>query len=128
MALLNLFKKKKKKITERDSVPHLGTESLSKKAVRKSVGASALSLPHISEKAGILQAQQKYVFKVIPGATKYGVKASVEEQYGVLVEKVATIRVPSKSIRVGKRMGEKQGYKKAVVTLKEGYAIETVSS
>lgn len=96
------------------------------KETRKRIVANVLSLPHISEKARMLQAQNQYVFKVIPGATKYGVKDSVETQYGVKVEKVAMIRVSSKSIRVGKRMGEKQGYKKAVVKLKEGYKIETM--
>ena len=98
------------------------------KKEKRKISSFSLSLPHISEKAGMLQAQNKYVFKVIPGATKYGVRDSIEEQYGVLVEKVAMIRVSAKSIRVGKRMGEKQGYKKAVVTLKEGHKIEIASS
>lgn len=118
MAFLNIFKKEEEVKKEKEIVRETSKASF----------VGALSLPHISEKAGMLQAQQKYVFKVIPGATKYGVKDSVEEQYGVLVKKVAMIHVSAKSIRVGKRMGEKQGYKKAVVTLKEGYKIETVSS
>ena len=95
------------------------------KKEKRKISSFSLSLPHISEKAGMLQAQNKYVFKVIPGATKYGVRDSIEEQYGVLVEKVAMIHVPAKSIRVGKRLGERPGYKKAVVTLKEGHKIET---
>ena len=95
-----------------------------KKATRKSIGVSALSLPHITEKAGMLQEQNQYVFRVVPGATKYAVRNSVQAQYGVEVEKVRMISVPSKSIRVGRRMGKKPGYKKAVVTLKEGDTIE----
>ena len=95
-----------------------------KKTVRKSVGASALSLPHITEKAGLLQAQNQYVFKVVPGATKYGVRDSVQSQYGVKVAKVRMITIASKSIRVGMTMGRRPGYKKAVVTLKEGHKIE----
>lgn len=112
MALLNIFKKreevKKEKTKETPKAPVVG----------------ALSLPHISEKAGMLQAQNQYVFKVVPGATKHGVKESVEEQYGVLVKKVAMIKVRAKSIRVGRNMGKKPGYKKAIVTLKEGHTIE----
>ena len=129
----NIFKKKP------TSVPQSGTTagkeeaqkvvaSAPAKKEKRKISSFSLSLPHISEKAGMLQAQNQYVFKVIPGATKYGVKDSVEEQYGVKVKKVAMIRVSSKSIRVGKRMGERPGYKKAVVTLKKGHKIEMASS
>jgi large subunit ribosomal protein L23 len=117
----NIFKKKS------SSVPQSGTtagKEETKKAVRKSVGVSALSLPHVTEKAGLLQGQNQYVFKVVSGATKYGVRDSVQAQYGVEVAKVRMITVPSKSIRVGKTMGKRPGYKKAVITLKEGYKIE----
>ena len=100
------------------------TASVPAKKSKRSIASSALSLPHITEKAALLGAQNQYVFKTVPGATKHGVKESVEAQYGVEVKKVRVITVPSKSIRVGKRMGEKQGYKKAVVTLKEGHKIE----
>ncbi len=95
-----------------------------KKIARKSVGASALSLPHITEKAAMLGAQNQYVFKVVPGATKYGVRDSVQAQYGVKVAKVRMITIASKSIRVGRTMGKRPGYKKAVVTLQEGHTIE----
>lgn len=125
MAFLNIFKKSASSADARTSRKE---QKEIAKETRKKIVTNVLSLPHISEKAGMLQAQNKYVFKVMPRATKYGVKASVEEQYGVLVKKIAMIRVSAKSIRVGKRMGEKQGYKKAVVTLKEGYKIETISS
>ena len=130
MAFLNIFKKKEEaKKTEAiaKETPGVPVVVEAKKEKRK-ISSFSLSLPHISEKAGMLQAQNQYVFKVVPRATKYGVKASVEEQYGVLVKKVAMIQVPSKSIRVGRTVGERQGYKKAVVTLKEGHKIETVSS
>lgn len=115
----NIFKKKEEAKKELIKEPEEA-----KKVIRKIVGVSALSLPHITEKAGVLGAQNQYVFKVIPGATKYGVRDSVEAQYGVRVAKVRMITVSSKSIRVGKRMGERKGYKKAVVTLKEGHKIE----
>lgn len=126
----NLFKKKEEvkmplKKTEEAKKAVAKTVSVSaKKEVRK-VSSFSLSLPHITEKAGALGAQNKYVFRVVPGATKYGVRDSVEAQYGVRVAKVAMITVSSKSIRVGKRMGERPGYKKAIVTLREGDKIET---
>ena len=129
MALLNIFKKKEEaKKTEAIAKETPGVPVVEAKKEKRKISSFSLSLPHISEKAAVLGAQNQYVFKVMPRATKYGVKASVEEQYGVLVKKVAMIQVPSKSIRVGRTVGERQGYKKAVVTLKEGHKIETVSS
>ena len=125
MAFLNIFKKS---ASAADAPTRRKENDMAKETPKRIVGVSVLSLPHISEKAGMLQAENQYVFKVVPGATKYGVKDSVETQYGVTVEKVAMIRVPSKSIRVGKRIGERPGYKKAVVTLKEGHKIEMASS
>ena len=117
----NLFKNKPSSVSQSGTT---AGEKEVKKTVRKSVGASALSLPHITEKAGLLQAQNQYVFKVVPGATKYGVRDSVQSQYGVKVAKVRMITIASKSIRVGMTMGRRPGYKKAVVTLKEGHKIE----
>ena len=127
MALLNLFKKKEeaKKISAKEPEKVVAkVVSVPAKKEKRKISSFALSLPHITEKAAMLQGQNQYVFKAVPGATKYGVRESVEAQYGVEVKKVRVITVPSKSIRVGKRMGEKQGYKKAVVTLKEGHKIE----
>mgnify|MGYP001617914272 FL=1 len=117
----NIFKKS---ASAADAPTRRKTEERTKEIPKRIVGVSALSLPHITEKAGVLGAQNQYVFKVVPGATKYGVRNSVEAQYGVEVEKVRMITVSSKSIRVGKRMGERPGYKKAVITLKKGHTIE----
>ena len=101
------------------------TVNVPAKKGRRKISSFSLSLPHITEKAGMLQAQNQYVFKVIPGSTKYGVKDSVEAHYGVKVMKVRMITVAEKSIRVGRRMGKRPGYKKAIVTLKEGDKIES---
>jgi large subunit ribosomal protein L23 len=94
------------------------------KKEKRKISSFALSLPHITEKAAMLGAQNQYVFKVVPGATKYGVRDSVQAQYGVTVAKVRMITIASKSIRVGRTMGKRPGYKKAVVTLQEGHTIE----
>lgn len=130
---LNIFKKSasaadaRTRRKEKDTVTTAQTPKVSvvkAKKEGKKVSSFSLSLPHITEKASMLGEQNQYVFKVIPGATKYGVKDSVEAQYGVRVEKVRMITVASKSIRVGRNMGKRPGYKKAVVTLKEGHKIE----
>lgn len=79
----------------------------------------------MSEKALQLQDEGKYTFKVHKGATKPKIKKAVSEYYNVDVKKVRTIKVPQKpKSRRGIQEGHKPGYKKAIVTLKEGENIE----
>ena len=66
----------------------------------------------------------KYVFKVSPRANKNEVKKAIEEVYGVKVEKINNINIPRKKRVRGRTEGWKPGYKKAVVTLKEGDKID----
>lgn len=84
--------------------------------------------PHITEKANFLAEQNKYVFKVFKQANKVEVKKAVEALYGVKVERVHMIHSAAKRRRLGRhegwRQGLKKGFKKAVVTLKQGDKIE----
>ena len=84
--------------------------------------------PHITEKAGFLNEQNKYVFKVASKANKIEVKKAIEILYKVKVERVHMIHSAPKKRRLGRhegwRGGLKKGFKKAVVTLKEGEKIE----
>ena len=66
----------------------------------------------------------KYTFKVYNQSTKGQIKEAVEGMYGVDVETVRVIRIPAKTIRVGRRQGIKKGYKKAVVKVKKGQEID----
>jgi len=83
---------------------------------------------HITEKAGILTEQNKYVFRVYPKANKPEVKKSIESLYGVKVEQVRMVHCAPKKMRLGGKegfkRGLKKGFKKAIVTLKEGDKIE----
>jgi len=80
--------------------------------------------PIITEKSTRLMEKNQYQFKVKKDANKTLIKQAIEEIYGVKVEKVRTIKVPEKPRRLGRFFGKKPGYKKAIVTLKEGYSIE----
>ena len=80
--------------------------------------------PHISEKSSILAEENKYVFKVEARSNKPEIKKSVEGIYGVNVLSVKIIKAPAKKRRLGKTEGFKKGFKKAVVTIKEGQKIE----
>ena len=79
--------------------------------------------PIITEKATFLLEQNKYTFNVVLKATKPEIKAAIESLFDVKVVKVNTIRLPRKKRRVGKFVGYKSQYKRAVVTLSEGDSI-----
>lgn len=79
--------------------------------------------PIVTEKATLLLEQNKYVFDVVLKATKPEIKAAIESLFDVKVAAVNTIRPPRKKRRVGKYIGFKPLYKRAIVTLREGDSI-----
>ena len=80
--------------------------------------------PIITEKATILSEQNKTVFKVHKSANKKTIKKNIEKLFKVNVIKVNIINQKSKlKMRQGKKTW-KNGYKKAVVTLKKGQSID----
>ena len=83
-----------------------------------------LKEPHVTEKATDLTDNNQYIFKVFPKANKIEVKRAVEDLYDVNVVKVRIVNVPAKPRRLGRTQGEKSGYKKAIVRIKEGQTIE----
>jgi large subunit ribosomal protein L23 len=89
------------------------------------IAAKVLRAPHVTEKAINLGQQNKYIFKVSSDANKIEVKKAVQELYGVGVQDVNIINIPRRKKRVGAREGFKPGFKKAVVTLREGDKIDT---
>ena len=79
--------------------------------------------PIVTEKATLLMEQNKYVFDVVPKATKPEIKKAIETLFNVKVTQVNTAHRPIKKRRVGKFLGYKTHYKRAIVTLKEGDTI-----
>jgi large subunit ribosomal protein L23 len=79
--------------------------------------------PIVTEKATTLLEQNKYVFDVETKATKPEIKAAIETLFSVKVTKVNTLIPPRKKKRVGKFLGYKPLYKRAIVTLSEGDSI-----
>lgn len=73
--------------------------------------------PIVTEKATLLMEHNKYVFDVALKATKPEIKAAIETLFDVKVTKVNTIRPPRKKRRIGKFIGYKALYKRAIVTL-----------
>ncbi|OGD32162.1 50S ribosomal protein L23 [Candidatus Azambacteria bacterium RIFCSPHIGHO2_02_FULL_52_12] len=82
--------------------------------------------PYVTEKAaGLKAAGNKYVFMVADLANKRELRKVIQEKFKVAVTKVNIINIPRKSIKVGRTLGSKPGFKKAIITLKEGNTIET---
>lgn len=80
--------------------------------------------PRVTEKSHNVAHLRQYAFNVRKDSNKETVKKAIEHIYNVKVEKVRTSNVPAKKRRMGKVVGKKAGYKKAIVTLKEGFSIE----
>ncbi len=80
--------------------------------------------PLVTEKGerGRATAQQ-YAFEVHREATKIQVKGAVEKLFGVHVLSVRTLVQRGKVKRVGKGIGQRPNWKKAIVTLKQGETI-----
>ena len=80
--------------------------------------------PIITEKATILSEQNKTVFKVHNKANKKTIKKSIEKIFKVNVIKINIINQKSKfKMKQGKK-SIKNGYKKAIITLKKGQSID----
>ncbi len=82
--------------------------------------------PIITEKTmTLMQEQNKITLKVRPDTNKTEVKLAFERIYQVDVSDVAISNVNSKSKSRGTRYpGRVSGYKKAIVTVKDGEAID----
>ncbi|MBD2300556.1 50S ribosomal protein L23 [Nostoc sp. FACHB-87] len=78
--------------------------------------------PIVTEKATILMEQNQYTFEVVLKATKPDIKAAIEDLFQVKVVKINTATQPRKKRRVGKFIGYKPQYKKAIVTVSPGDA------
>jgi large subunit ribosomal protein L23 len=79
----------------------------------------------VTEKSTIAKDESnKYVFEVDRGANKIQIGMAVEKVFKVKVMDVHVMNVRGKKKRVGKILGEKRSWKKAVVTLAPGSRIE----
>ena len=82
-----------------------------------------IKYPIITDKATRLLENNQYSFVVNPSSDKLTIKAAIEYLFDVKVTKITTCHLPRKQKRVGKYIGWKSQYKKAIVTLAEGNTI-----
>ena len=79
--------------------------------------------PIITEKTSAMQQQNKYTFRVPLTANKIEIRQAVEAVFNVKVVSVNTIQVLGKTKRMGRNVGKRSDYKKAIVKLAEGNTI-----
>ena len=82
--------------------------------------AQIVKYPIITDKATRLLENNQYSFVVDRYSNKSSIKTAIEYLFDVKVIKINTCRLPRKNKRVGKYIGWKPQYKKAIVTLSEG--------
>jgi large subunit ribosomal protein L23 len=81
--------------------------------------------PLVTEKSTLGREERNEVaFAVDPRASKHDVRRAVEELFSVRVADVRTMRMPRKTRRVGRFIGNRPEWKKAIVRLAEGQSIE----
>jgi large subunit ribosomal protein L23 len=80
-----------------------------------------LKRPILTEKSSALKAEaNKIAFEVARPANKVEIKKAVEGLFDVKVTDVQTMVVRGKTKRVGRTVGRRQNWKKAIVTLEPG--------
>ena len=87
----------------------------------------------VTEKSVKLQEQNKYTFQVALKANKIDVRRAVETIFNVKVVSVNIVRMPGKA-KMFRRKGAAprpqpaREWKKAIVTLREGYTIDALKA
>lgn len=108
-------KKESKTVTEKSKTQFSG---------KADFASRFLIEPWITEKSHLEMSQNKYIFRVSSDSNKTIVKKSVEDLYKVSVTGVNIVNIPPKKRVYGRTKGFKSGFKKAIVTLKEGEKIQ----
>ena len=87
-------------------------------------GTLVLLRPVITERSMTETNRGRYTFAVATDATKHEIAAAVAVAFKVDVVAVNTMPVRGKARRLGRKIGRKPDWKKAIVTIAEGQKIE----
>lgn len=82
-----------------------------------------IKYPIVTDKATRLLENNQYSFIVNPKSNKLAIKLAIQDLFNVTVLKINTCNMPRKKKRMGKYIGWKPQFKKAIVTLSEGDTI-----
>jgi large subunit ribosomal protein L23 len=86
---------------------------------------TVLLAPHVSEKStDVSDRHNQFVFRVRTDSTKSEIRQAVQLLFEVEVTDVQVVNVRGKAKRFGQRMGRRNNWKKAYVTLAAGQDID----
>jgi len=129
MARFKIFKTKEKEKEER--VLEEKKENSKEETDKKSndtrtieVFAKLIKKPILTEKAVSLSALNKYIFEVDNSLNKSEIKKTIERKYNVKIKKINIIKSRKRKKKFLRTYSQPRKYKKAIVTLKEGYKID----
>jgi large subunit ribosomal protein L23 len=80
--------------------------------------------PRVTEKASLQSNQNAFTFVVKASATKLSLRDEIKKEYKVTPRAINIVNIPRQWTFVRGRLGQKSGYKKAVVFLKKGDTIK----
>ena len=98
-----------------------------------SIKSSIILRPILSEKGTRLgETQSKYIFQVEKQSNKLEIKQAIENKFRVKIKKVATLNMKGKrknmtiksNGNVLRTNGNRASWKKAIITLQDGYSID----
>jgi len=91
--------------------------------------SAVIRYPIVTEKSSRFQSEGKYTFAVALNSNKHQIRDAVENlKKGVEVVSVRTQVVRGKIKKVGAKYGKRTNWKKAVVRLKSGQALDIFES
>ncbi len=135
MGILDKFKSKKERELKSGKSDEAKTSEAKEPAKaasksKKSFGVipenliGVIKAPLVTEKAAHMAHAGKYSFRVNRSATRVEVKDAVKALYGIRPESVNIQVVRGKVVRFGGKIGQRQTWKKAIVTLPKGKTID----
>ncbi len=89
-----------------------------------SIHHSIIKAPLFTEMSTDLRDENKYVFDVAIDSDKLQIRKAIEAIFDVKVESVNTMIVKGKKKRVGRFVGYKPNWKKAIIKLQDGQTID----
>jgi large subunit ribosomal protein L23 len=133
---LSFFKKKakeekniRKEKEGKEKMEKQKAEPVTQKKIKKGINSAyrILKSLHVTEKATDLNKSNQYVFEVFSKANKPEIKKAIELAFNVEVIGVNIVKIPAKRRRLGKTLGWKKAYKKAIVRIKKGQKIDILA-
>lgn len=89
----------------------------------ENANAKLIIAPRVTEKASMQSNQNAFTFVVSAQATKLSLRDEIKRDYKVTPRAINITNIPRQWVFSRGRLGQKAGYKKAVVFLKKGDTI-----